>query len=294
MKNTALVFIKPDAAESVICVQFVEDFLKEHGVMVVDKVFKEGKQMKHFIDEHYLLLSAAALVKKPGKDYADKKNKMQEVFGEDFQTVVDQKRIFNAAKFMKKFKLDAATLNELWEAPSIKKAVLGPGIIVANITLPEQTAQFYVVTAFYPLFKAKYINKASRVVAFKVQFEEDQLSWKDFRFKVIGKTDPAKAVEGSLRNVLFNKWNELGLRNQPNYSDNGVHASAGPVEALRERIIWFHDHFANDSYVLELGKNKDAIKFLKSHLLSAEFFDETEDKNSSEVLKIISDSSAVK
>ena len=34
------------------------------------------------------------------------------------------------------------------------------------------------------------------------------------------------------------RWESLGLPTQPSGSDNGVHASASPLEAAAERAIW--------------------------------------------------------
>ena len=34
------------------------------------------------------------------------------------------------------------------------------------------------------------------------------------------------------------QWKELGLKSEPNVGDNGVHASASPLEGLAERMNW--------------------------------------------------------
>ena len=36
------------------------------------------------------------------------------------------------------------------------------------------------------------------------------MSWADFRGKLLGPTDPASAPEGSLRQMIYSKWSELG------------------------------------------------------------------------------------
>ena len=65
-----------------------------------------------------------------------------------------------------------------------------------------------------------------------------RLSWASFKNDVIGATDPSQANEGSIRKKLLDQWDPLGLPEQPNGTDNGVHASAGPLEALKERLLW--------------------------------------------------------
>ena len=56
--------------------------------------------------------------------------------------------------------------------------------------------------------------------------------------KVLGATDPSTASEGSVRRAIFDKWEELGLAKQPSTGENGVHASASPLEGLFERMNW--------------------------------------------------------
>ena len=56
------------------------------------------------------------------------------------------------------------------------------------------------------------------------------MSWKDFRGNLIGPTNPANAPAGSIRGMIAAKWQELGLPGECNGADNGVHASASPLE----------------------------------------------------------------
>ena len=65
------------------------------------------------------------------------------------------------------------------------------------------------------------------------EFEEDVLSWRAFRREVIGATDPEAAADGSARAALRASWEELGLDAAPSTGNNGVHASAGPLEGPR-------------------------------------------------------------
>ena len=40
--------------------------------------------------------------------------------------------------------------------------------------------------------------------------EPRKMSWADFRGKLLGPTDPASAPEGSLRQMIYSKWSDLG------------------------------------------------------------------------------------
>jgi len=77
-----------------------------------------------------------------------------------------------------------------------------------------------------------------KVKLYDVSFSPDVLSWKDFRSLVIGATNPEKAAPGSLRRLLRDMYQDLDLEQQPRTAFNGIHASAGPIEGLREFQVW--------------------------------------------------------
>jgi len=88
------------------------------------------------------------------------------------------------------------------------------------------------------------------------------LSWSEFRENFLGPTDPASAPAGSLRGTLFSKWKDLGLAAQPTTSNNGVHASASPLEALVERCNWLGCIYSSDIYGKELMRSGILLKQL--------------------------------
>ena len=49
------------------------------------------------------------------------------------------------------------------------------------------------------------------LTAQQVEWPAEKMSWADFRGKLLGPTDPASAPEGSLRQMIYSKWSELGL-----------------------------------------------------------------------------------
>ena len=66
----------------------------------------------------------------------------------------------------------------------------------------------------------------------RVAWDARKLTWAAFRGDVVGATNPAKAAPGSLRGKLHAGWRALGLPAAPFGADNGIHASASPIEAL--------------------------------------------------------------
>ena len=72
------------------------------------------------------------------------------------------------------------------------------------------------------------------------------MSWSDFRANFIGPTNPELGPETSLRGTVLKNWQSLGLPARPDGGDNGVHASAGPLEGLVERGVWLGTPFEED------------------------------------------------
>merc|ERR1711865_240726 len=100
---------------------------------------------------------------------------------------------------------------------------------------------------------------------YSVEWDPKELSWADFRGKVLGPTDPASAEcpKDSLRGEIFAKWKDLGLKAEPDVGDNGMHASASPFEAFAERNNWmgvlmFRDRFGK--LLLSEGVSMETLK----------------------------------
>ena len=110
----------------------------------------------------------------------------------------------------------------------------------------------YVVNGFYLRMREPFVAPSAVVHYFVAQWpcppalasaksipsSTSPLSWLAFREDVLGATDPAVAKIGSLRRSLHDDWKHLGLCAQPGLNTNGIHASAGPFEALVEKMNW--------------------------------------------------------
>ena len=89
-----------------------------------------------------------------------------------------------------------------------------------------------------------------------------ELSWEDFRGKILGPMDPASAPEGSIRRAILNNYVKLGLDTEPNRGDNGVHASASPFEGISEKSNWLGRKFSKDSFgkaLLDEGISEEVL-----------------------------------
>jgi hypothetical protein len=106
----------------------------------------------------------------------------------------------------------------------------------------------FVINGFYMAMRGKFTTPRTEIYYYEVEWNPTDLSWGDFREKILGGTDPAKAHVDSARHLIYANWERLGLKSKPNTGDNGVHASASPFEALSERCNWLGRSFAKDFY----------------------------------------------
>lgn len=126
----------------------------------------------------------------------------------------------------------------------------------------EVRKSIFVINGFYMAMREKYTKPGEKIHYFLVEWDPKKLSWSDFREKVLGATDPATASPGALRRQIFDSWQSLGLKFEPNVGDNGVHASASPFEALAERMNWMATPLESDDFgkaMLQAGIPKDTI-----------------------------------
>lgn len=222
--NRALVFVKPHAMTAT---DFVREHLVKAGIDIVNETVKDGDRLSKSIDSHYTSLQRPAMVFDPEdlRVSAEAKEKFKTKFGEDWDTLIDDDRIVNAAEFVKLY--DNVEIGIEWDSEDTIKTSVAPGAVVGKLVSADKKygkVHPYVVNGFYLDMRAKFMNTDAEVHFFECEFKETDLSWSDFRKKVIGSTNPEKAAPGSLRNEILQKWKELGLGSRPNYGDNGVHA----------------------------------------------------------------------
>merc|ERR1712216_525636 len=156
----------------------------------------------------------------------------------------------------------------------------------------------YVLNGFYARMRDKFTSPGVIVNWFVVEFDAAQLPWKSFRGELVGATNPPDSPAGSLRGQLRDRWQELGLADEPNYQDNGVHASAGPLEALKERFIWLGEDPAADPFgkaLLAKGANLESL--LENPMIelkgeSGRVFDLLEDVDAAAALNLLAPVSA--
>merc|ERR1711908_33515 len=96
--------------------------------------------------------------------------------------------------------------------------------------------------------RSKFTDPSAAIYYYSVEWNPKDLSWADFRGKVLGPTNPAEAPADSLRGQIFANWKDLGLAGEPNTGDNCMHASASPFEGLAERNNWLSVAIGDDKF----------------------------------------------
>jgi Ca2+-binding EF-hand superfamily protein len=298
--NQALVFVKPHAANDKVR-ELVQSKLAEKKIRVLSsgQCTAETIDSDKIIDKHYATIARYAMEWTADKLPLDDatKQKFETTFGVTWDSVLGEGKVLNATEAAAKLgNLTATQLSEKWKSNS-KRQKLAPGLYVTQFA----DDGIFVINGFYLLNREKFTKPGGVVSWYIVEWDESDLPWVDFRAKVVGPTDPTQAPTDSLRGIIFNDWQALGLAEQPNVSDNGVHASAGPVEGLAERITWTGATVEGDSFgkqLLGAGFTEEQIKgwlgnptaTLKGK--TAPIFDLLEDHQTSDVLSIVKEAYA--
>lgn len=245
-RNTAFMFTKPHAfgrsVQSLVESKLkLEGFRIERcGVMSTSRVDKEG-----IVDRHYAAIARYATQWKPADISLPDACKalFQRTFGEHWDACCMAGRVLNAKEACTRFGCrSGAEFAQVWGRYP-RRVKLGPGLYVGFFDSDD----VYVVNGFYLANRDKFTQPGGYLNWYVVSWESSRMSWKDFRGRFIGTTNPADAPAGSLRREILDHWQDLGLPACPSVSDNGIHASAGPLEGLAERLIWLPGHtLAND------------------------------------------------
>jgi hypothetical protein len=127
-------------------------------------------------------------------------------------------------------------LNTIVDTLGSKKIAGGKYCTVLNIE-GEKVA---VLNAFHAQQLLHYTRPGRALVVFECASDTD---WKELRHAMTGATNPANAAEGSIRRTLRENARDLGLP-EVTTATNGVHCSAGPLEAMLEYCRFFSDHAA--------------------------------------------------
>ena len=178
--------------------------------------------------------------------------KFEEKFGLSWAQALENGNVYNAIDACKVLGLNATQLEAEWKKCGANNKVtnlkifltfsnplqlvkFGGGFYCGLIdTVPDKPA-IYSFNAFFMSMRGDFVEPGTSIHYYCVEWSPENLSWADFRGKVLGPTDPSKAPAESIRGTILAKWEELQLPAAPDTGKNGVHASASPFEGLADR-----------------------------------------------------------
>jgi len=247
--NAAFVFIKPHAVTEDVKA-LARSSLESKGIRILAEGSLKGEEIdeKKLIDQHYYAIASKATILKPHQLNVPA-DKFEQQFGLSWADALASGKVFNAMDGCAQLGIDANAMDAEWaKAKAAKKLVKFGGGFYCGLVEVEGKEPLYIFNGFFMSMRAKFTAPGTEIYYFSVQWDSKDLSWADFRGKVLGPTDPAEAPEDSLRGQILKKWQDLGLTAEPNVGDNGMHASASPFEAFAERNNWLGIAISDDVF----------------------------------------------
>jgi hypothetical protein len=222
---------------------------------------------------------------------SEARSKFRESFNRDPEEIM----ILGSLQFLQHFPAcSPETLEKIWHNGHAVK--LAGGTYCARVTYEGKN--IYLINGFHPNQLIHFTAEGRCIISFTLT---GNLDWSLARNQFIGKTNPADAETGSLRNELLTRKQSFGL-DEVSASRNGFHLSAGPVEGLVELM-----RYCSDFAVDDLKKPGDFVfgKQLEANFTTEEIsricrnqlveykgnkistFDLTEEKNGEEALRLL-------
>jgi len=297
--NEFLFFIKPEITGYSSTIQLekvlelIQEKIESFGLTIHNTKILSAKYLEenNIIAQHYGVInkiSANAI-----QNMSDSaKEKFKEIYG---KSVIEVKTL-GGSEFLNQYEhFNAYVLDYLWQNKTNMK--LAGGTYCEDIKVDDEI--IYLINGFHPRQLKHFTEKGRSIVVMTLS---GNISWKEARNNFIGATNPENAIRGSLRRDFLDRKTELGLADVSQGS-NGVHLSAGPVEAVIE-LKRYNSNFSDSKKVKSLDdfmfgrKLKEAFPNGKMEKIISNsnvqvngkmtsVFDLTEEKNSDEAISLL-------
>lgn len=242
LQNHAIVFIKHKASNDET-ERFVHSFLASHKIAVLRSGTVPASEVltSGLFDRQYSqIMTYATSDPMELQVSAASQERFRAEAGESWADAAAKGRLLSAAGALASWGLSAVALAEAWQGGTIVK--LEQYLSVAWIAGSGGPGVF-VINGFAPQWRGAFADQAGgagagRVRWLSVEFSPVHVPWHRFRSEILGATNPAEAAEHSIRGQFYRHWARLGLQQPPDTYNNCVHASSGPLEGLREWMLW--------------------------------------------------------
>lgn len=294
-RNHFVLFLKPevlalaDGVKVEAILDLINAALRSHGVTTGAVRVLNGHYLGRYriMEEHYGVINRASRLGEAALSPATRKKLIEECPNAD--------RIFGAHEVLKEYpEVSAFALNIMTDTIGTKKIAGGKYYCVLNIA----GERVIVLNPFHPQQILHYTAQGRTIVVIECASDTD---WRVLREEMTGSTNPANAVAGSIRRLLLDRKAKLGLHEVATAS-NGVHCSAGPLEAMIEFSRFFSEHAERKPIKLadtpfgrllaRHGLKKEIAALAKNPLLGkqgggAYAFNLTEEKNAEDAADLL-------
>lgn len=252
-ENELLFFFKPEVfwhsnkTQLKNLFHLVVDKFHQFKVEISGVLLLSGKRLEELaiIDRHYGIINQLSKQASTMVEDDDIK-KIAALMGIE-NIKIDE--ILGGHEFMKKYtEFHSEAVNNFWNT---KKSIKLRSGFYCQLYEYQQRS-ILLVNGFHPLQLRRFTNPRHHIVVFLLHTDTD---WKVLKADLVGDTYPNLAKPGSIRAEIFREPVAYGFPDV-SVSNNGVHLSAGPFEALFE-IDNFLKHLPAVGYELNntrLGK----------------------------------------
>jgi hypothetical protein len=240
-RNHFVLFLKPEVLDVRARVRVAEILdlvfaaLKSHAVRTgAIRVLNGPYLARHrLMEAHYGVINRVSRLGDGALSEPTRKKLIDECKGAE-------PRILGAHQFLEEFPdMSALALNVIADTVGTRKIASGKYFVVVQVS-GERIA---VLNPFHPYQIMHFTPPGRTIVVFECWTDT---GWDVLRQQMTGATDPSRATAGSMRRTLLDNKKQLKLRDVRT-ATNGVHCSAGPLEAMVEYSRFFSDHAHKES-----------------------------------------------
>lgn len=298
-KNEFLFFVKPEITldSDKINTGKILDLIQEKIAASGFKIHNIKILSAKYLDNYNIIAQHYGVINKISSDAVKNlsegaKEKFKELYGKS----VEEVKVLGGIEFLNEYKdFNAYSVDYLWQNQENKK--LAGGTYCEAVKIDNEI--IYVINGFHPRQLKHFTEKGRCIIVFTLSGD---MNWSDARSNFIGATNPSSANKGSLRREFLDNISALGLA-EVSQGVNGVHLSAGPVEALIE-LKRYNSDFSDNSKTRDFsdftfGKklaesfSEESVKKILDNVnvesdgKSVSVFDLTEEKNAEESVEIL-------
>ena len=230
-RNELLFFFKPecflvknaDFTKSII--EMVLNKFRQYDVDISGVLQMNGKRLEELsiMDRHYGFINK--LSRNASKMISEEElSKIKESLG---IKNLEEYKIFGGHEFLLKYdKFNERSLDNLWSSKKAEK--LRSGYYVQKYTIDDDN--IILIDGFHPS-QLRHFTDPSHIII--ILLLHSNTFWKNLKNNFVGNTFPENAENNSIRSELFKNSKIYGIE-EVNITNNCVHLSAGPFEALFE------------------------------------------------------------